>query len=202
MTTITRATITRKPLAGVICCAVLLAATIVPASAQSGMRTVSDPSGRYTISFPMAWEVVSMNATPVAGEIVNQMGKNFFSMLMAIDPGASASAPTLLMVMSLPLQTSISPRTFGLMTQESMSEKLDGYSVINEGTATIAQRAAFYRYFTMRGKRGEELYSVMVYFTVGKTGYMIFGATENQPDTVRKSFTDIGRILETFRPTK
>ncbi len=190
----------RVRLASSLCCALLLAASSVPASAQSTLRNVTDPNGHYTISFPTSWEIVSMNATPLAGEIVTQVGKNLFSMLMAIAPGVSRDAPTVLMVMGLPLDKPISPRTFGMITGESMGEKLEGYTLVKEGTATIAQRPAFYRYFTMV-KQQHELYSVMVYFTVEKTGYMIFGATPNQPETVRKSFGDISQILESFRPT-
>jgi hypothetical protein len=190
----------RRRLASALCGALLLAGSMVPASAQSTMRSVTDPNGHYTISFPTSWEIVSMNATPLAGEIVTQVGKNLFSMLMAIDPGASRDAPTVLMVMGLPLDRAVSPRTFGMITGESMGEKLEGYALIQEGTATIAKRPAFYRYFTMI-KQKHELYSVMVYFTVDRTGYMIFGATPNQPETVRKSFGDISQILESFRPT-
>jgi hypothetical protein len=190
----------RARLARAACCSLLLAAFAIPAGAASGMRPVTDPTGRYTISFPSSWEVVSMNATPVAGQIVSQLGKNFMSMLMAIDPGRSSDTPTLLMVMGVPLETAISPRTFGMITGESMDNKIDKYSLVKEGTATIAKHPAFYRYFTMQEK-GEELYAVMVYFTVDKTGYMIIGLTPNQPETVQKSFADISRILETFRPT-
>ena len=191
----------RMQRAGSICCALLLAASATPAPAAAGMHTVTDPSGRYTINFPTSWEVVSMNATPLAGQIVSQLGSNLFSMLMAIDPGESSTSPTVLMVMGMPLETAISPRTFGMVTSESMGEKLDGYLLVKEGTATIAKRPAFYRYFTMMDKHGENMYSLIVYFTVGKTGYMIFGATRNQPETVRKAFGDISQILETFRPT-
>jgi hypothetical protein len=164
------------------------------------MQSVGDPSGRYTISFPTSWEVVSLNATPLAGQIMSQLGKDFFSMLMAIDPGQSVDAPTVLLVLGMSLDTAVAPRTFGMMTAESMGDRIEGYALVKEGTATIANRPAFYRYFTMQEK-GETLYSVVVYFTVGKTGYMVFGAAPNAPETVRKSFGDISRILETFRPT-
>jgi hypothetical protein len=190
----------RMRLAGVLCCGLLLAASGVPASAQSTLRSVTDPNGHYTISFPTSWEIVSMNTTPLAGEIVTKVGKNLFSMLMAIDPGPSRDTPTVLLVMGVPLDKAVSPRTFGMMTAESMGDRLEGYALVNEGTATIAKRPAFYRYFTMT-KQKHELYSVMVYFTVDKTGYMIFGATPNEPGTVRKSFGDIAQILESFRPT-
>lgn len=182
-------------------CALLVAVTSVPVNAETPMTTVTDPNGRYTIQFPQSWEVVSMNATPVSGEIVNQMGKNLFSMLMAIDPGAPSAAPTMLMVMGMELPTAISPRTFGLMSQESMGEKFKRYAVVQEGTATIAKRPAFYRYFTMVDKDGDEFYGVMAYFTVDKTGYVIFGLTQNNPSTVRRSFGEVSRVLETFHPT-
>lgn len=195
----------RTRLARSLICAVFVAVCSVPVNAASPMQTVADPNGRYTIKFPPSWQVVSMNATPVAGEIVNQLGKNFFSMLMAIDPGASADAPTVLMVMGMELPRAIAPRTFGLMTQESMGDRLGqrfkAVTVVQEGTATIAKRPAFYRYFTMQDKDGQEFYGVMAFFTVDKTGYMIFGFTENNPATVQKSFGDVSRILETFRPT-
>ena len=182
-------------------CALLVAVFAVPVRAELPLRTVADPNGRYTISLPMSWEVVSMDAKPVAGEIVRQMGKNLFSMLMAVDPGAPSAAPTMLMVMGMELPTAISPRTFGLMTQESMGEKFRQFALVQEGTATIAKRPAFYRYFTMQDPDGDEFYGVMAFFTVDKTGYVIFGVTENNPATVRKSFGDVSRILETFRPT-
>lgn len=179
----------------------LVAAFAAPVNAGPPAQTVTDPNGRYTIRFPASWEVVSLNAKPVAGEIARQLGKNFFSMLVAIDPGASAAAPTVLMVMGMELPTAISPRTFGLMTQESMGEEFKAFSVVREGTATIAKRPAFYRYFTMQDRDGEDYYGVMAFFTINKTGYVIFGFTENNPATVRQSFGEVSRILETFRPT-
>ena len=194
----------RRHLVGGLCCAVLLVVSFTRAEAApaaSPLQTVTDPSGHYTISFPTSWEVVSLNATPVGGQMASSLGKVFPSMLMAIDPGKPTNIPALLMVMSMPMETAVSPRTFGLMTDQSLSERVDGYALIKEGTATIANRPAFYRYFTMQDKHGETLYSVLVYFTVGKTGYVIFGATENQPEAVRKSFGDISQILETFHPT-
>ncbi len=191
----------RTRLASSVLCALLVAVFSAPVNAEPQMQTVADPNGRYTLRFPASWEVVSMNAKPVAGEIVRQLGKDFFSMLMAIDPGAPSAAPTMLMVMGMELPTAISPRTFGLMTQESMSDKFKAFTIVQEGTATIAKRPAFYRYFTMQDPDGDEYYGVMAFFTVGKTGYIIFGFTENNPVTVRKSFGDVSRILETFRPT-
>jgi hypothetical protein len=194
---------TRPRLTGSMICALLVAAFAVPANAnpEPAMRTVTDPNGRYTIKFPQSWEIVSMNAKPVAGEIVNQLGKNFFSMLMAVEPAAPSAAPTMLMVMGMELPVAISPRTFGLMTKESMGDKFKQFTIVQEGTATIAKRPAFYRYFTMQDRDGDEYYGVMAFFTVGKTGYVVFGFTQNNPATVRESFGEVSRVLETFHPT-
>ena len=191
---------TRPTVLTSLLCAVLLALCAGPARAEPGMQTVADPNGRYTIRFPQSWEIVSMNAKPLGGEIMRHFNQNFFSMLMAIDPGASAQAPTMLMVMSMELDHAVSPRTFGLMTRESMGKKFEAFNIVQEGTATIAKRPAFYRYFTML-KDGEEFYGVMAYFTVEKTGYIVFGMTQNNPATVRESFGNVSRILETFHPT-
>ena len=191
----------RRSLLAAVLPALLAVLWSAPVNAQGPVSTISDPNGRYTIQLPKSWEVVSMNANPVAGAIADQLGKNFLSMLMAIDPGAPSTAPTVLMVMGMQLPVAVSPRTFGLMTQESMGNKFKRYTLIQEGTATIAKRPAFYRYFTMVDKDGDEFYGVMAYFTVDKTGYVIFGMTQNNPATVRQSFGEVSRVLETFHPT-
>jgi hypothetical protein len=42
---------------------------------------------------------------------------------------------------------------------------------------------------------------LMAYFTVGNTAYLVIGAAPNDPQTSQRSFAQISRILETFRPT-
>jgi len=53
----------------------------------------------------------------------------------------------------------------------------------------------------MQDRDGDEYYGVMAFFTVGKTGYVVFGFTQNNPATVRESFGEVSRVLETFHPT-
>src|SRR5438309_2194909 len=78
---------TRKRLLRAICYGLLLAASAVPAGAQpAGMQRVTDSKGRFAISFPIGWEVMSMNANMLTGEVTRNLPKDFFSMLMAVDP--------------------------------------------------------------------------------------------------------------------
>jgi hypothetical protein len=183
---------------------VLLLASRAAAASASDLHPVTDPGGHYTLSFPPSWNVVSMHATPLAGEIISDLpdASKLFSVMLAVDPqqSGSASAPAMLMVLGLPTDHALSPRTFGMMSSARLKEQSDRYVLVREGTATIARRPAFYRYFTML-QHDESLYMVMVYFTVGKTAYIVIGGAPNDPQTVRRSFAQISRILETFRPT-
>jgi hypothetical protein len=191
----------RKHLLRTICCGFLLAASVVTASAQpAGMHLVTDSKGRFTISFPIGWEVMSLNANALAGEMARNLPKDYFSMLMGVDP-ADPGSPTAVMIMGFTLPSQISHQTFGtMMSKPLLTEKFDGVAVVKEGNATIAGRPAFYRYFTSQTKKGDDLYNVMVFFTVGQDGYIIFGMTRNVPETFRRNFAEISRILETFRP--
>ena len=45
------------------------------------------------------------------------------------------------------------------------------------------------------------IYGVLAFFTVGKTGFAVGGATINDPEHIQKDFTAISQILETFRPS-
>jgi hypothetical protein len=192
---------TRKRLLRAICCGLLLVASAVPAGAQpAGMQRVTDSKGRFAISFPIGWEVMSMNANMLTGEVTRNLPKDFFSMLMAVDP-ANPESPTVVMIMGFTLPRHVSPQTFGTMMSEPLATgKLERVAVVKEGNATIAGRPAFYRYFTAQTKSGDSLYNVMVSFTAGQDGYLILGVTRNVPETFRRSFDEISQILETFRP--
>lgn len=194
------AAMTRKHLLRTVWGSLLLAACVAPANAQpAGMQRVTDPKGRFTISVPTGWEVMSINAAPLAGALVRDQAKDAFSMLMAMDPSQPES-PTGLVIMGLALPQEISPQAFGTMMSQPLHPKaFDQLAVVQEGNATIAGRPAFYRYMTLT-KDGHDLYAVMVFFTVGRDGYLIVGVTRNSPETFRRDFAVISRILETFRP--
>jgi len=178
----------------------LLAVLVVPANAQpTGMQRVTDPKGRFTISVPIGWEVMSINAAPLVGALVRDQAKDAFSMLMAMDR-AKPESPTGLVIMGFALPQEITPQAFGTMMSRPLDPKaLEHVTVVQEGNATIAGRPAFYRYMTMT-KGGEDMYAVMVFFAVGRDGYLIVGVTRNAPETFRRDFAVISRILETFRP--
>src|ERR1700730_15405152 len=100
---------TGSQLSGALCCAVLLATLAAPARGAE-TQLVTDHHGRFTISFPNGWEVMSMSATPLAGEILTRLPKNFMSMLVAVNRGTAS--PTMVVVLAAPLNHAISPRTF------------------------------------------------------------------------------------------
>jgi len=192
---------TRKHLLRTVCGSLLLAACVAPANAQpAGMQRITDPKGRFTISVPIGWEVMSINADPLAGALVRDHAKGAFSMVMAVDP-AEPQSPTALVIMGFALPQEISPQAFGTMMSEPLPPKVFAQmTVVQEGNATIAGRPAFYRYITLQTQSGDDLYGVMVFFAVGQDGYVIFGVTRNAPETFRRDFAEISRILETFRP--
>src|SRR5437016_14110703 len=144
---------TRVRLLSTSCCGFLLAALAVPAGAQpGGMKRVTDSKGRFAISFPIGWEVMAMNANVLAGEVTRNLPKDFFSLLMAVDP-ADPGSPTVVIIMGFTLRRQVSPQAFGAMISEPLLVgKLDGVTVDTEGNATIAGRPASYRYFHRQPK--------------------------------------------------
>jgi hypothetical protein len=101
-----------------------------------------------------------------------------------------------LAVAALDLPRRISPAEFAAGVKEFVPAQ---WSITQEGRATIAGRDAHYIYFAAT-EREFALYMVMAYFNVGRMGFLVIGGTLNEPGAIRKHFSTISRVLETFHP--
>jgi hypothetical protein len=74
-----------------------------------------------------------------------------------------------------------------------------GYTVVQQGSATIAGRPAYYRYFTWEPNNSAPLYQLQAYFTSGRSGFVVTGSTLNDIESIHRDMPLIVRILDTFR---
>lgn len=183
---------------GVCCALVLVAACFVPASAQSGMQPVTDPRGLFTIDIPSDWRVAGsrMSDGVFRGLRTSAVGQNVISTLAAHSLGDDG-APAILAVAAVALPQRVPPAAFGEIVKQQVPS---GWTITQDGRATIAGRDAHYLYFIMH-ETEYALYMVMAYFNVGQTGFLVVGGTLNEPGPIRKHFATISRILETFHPS-
>lgn len=165
----------------------LLAVIPAPAGAQSGsMQSIIDPKGRFTIDFPADWHVLK----PESG-VVAVLG-------VAIAPGGPNPASVNVVVEELPRP--MSPETYAILSERMLRTVFHDYTPIQQGSATIAEQPAFYRYYTWQTNTGRVLYQVQVYFTAGRRGFVVTGSTLNHPDYTRRYVPIIARIIDTFHP--
>jgi hypothetical protein len=195
-------------LLSVICAVILCGAPIALAAAQQGMRAVGDPAGRFTMSFPRNWTVVSIDskakvlaegkvpeyAKPVLRADISRSG------MMAFGPSSGNDIPPTLVVLSIDLPKPASADNFADLDEAfkaAISKRRD-ITVTQQGTAKVAGHQASYVYFT-ETSRGVELYGLQALFPVGRVGFMVVAFTPNDPDRVRSDFALISKILETLR---
>ena len=177
----------------------LVAASLAPAGAQPGWRSASDPKGLFTISLPGDWTAASSRMSDKLFRDLRRSGIgpyviSTFAAHSAMDDGG---APAILGVVAMNLPGRFSPAEFG---EAFRAAPPSDWTVTQHGPAKIAGRDAYYIYFTGAGE-GISLYGVMAYFTVGRTGFLVFGGTLNEPQAIRRHFSTISQILETFRPS-
>ena len=187
------------PLSGV-CAAVLIAACLAPAAAQSGLHPVSDPKGLFSISIPSDWSVANsrMSDAVFHGLRSSAVGQNVVSTLAAHSGMGDTGVPAILAVAAVDLPERVPPAAFAEAVKDKMPS---GWEVTQDGRASIAGRDAHYLYFIMH-QTDYALYMVMAYFNVGRTGFLAVGGTLNEPESIRKHFATISQILETFRPSQ
>ena len=204
----------RRPLGG-LCGVVLVLVSVLPAGADSGMRTVTDSKGRVTISVPADWDVFSLGANVLAGKMRKDVPEDLFSMIVAMAPRPPEHLPALTVVtIKLPGEISgraLTSAALGATPTKKMSDL--GYNVVQEGSTTIAGHQAYFMYATKTLAStdmlvtaghlppGQSVYLVFALFGEGGLGIFATGYTVNEPTRVRTDFATISRILETVRFT-
>lgn len=182
-----------------LCAAITIAGRAAPAGAQAGSNPVSDAKGLFSISIPSDWRVANSEMSDLVfkGLRGSGVGQNVVSTLAAHSVGDNTGVPAILAVAAVDLPQQISPTAFAETLKEEMPS---GWTVTQDGRATIAGRDAHYLYFIIH-HTNYALYMVMAYFNVGRTGFLVVGGTLNEQDSIRKHFATISQILETFRPS-
>ncbi len=164
----------------------LFAALLTSGSARSaGMQYVADVQGRFKIGFPAGWRIVTPSGdTPAVQGIDARSGRPYLNVNVVIER----------------LPQPLSPVEYARKSRPIMAAAFHEFAVLQEGAARIAQREAFYRYYTWRSNTGHPLYQVQAYFTVGRQGFVLTGTTANDPRRIRKDVPVISKIFETFAP--
>lgn len=178
-----------RPTRTTICAiaALLCATSIGPAWATAPLvQSITDPNGRFTMSFPADWQV----ATKAEG-MITALGVG------PIEPGRRASVNVV--VESLP--SAMSPAVYAGHAERLVQVTFHHYTVIQQGEAVVAGRPAYYRYFTWEPNVGPAVYQIQVYFTLGQTGFVVTGGTLNDPDRIRDDVPVLVQIINTFRVT-
>ncbi len=173
---------------GLFLAAVLLAAPLGTAAAQpAGMRTVLDPGGRFSIGFPVEWEVqTSASGAPsVVGAAPKQPGEFRINVNVVVDT----------------LPKPMSPQELAQAVEPQLRTIFHEFSIVQESPAQIGGRQAYYRHYTWRTNTDVSVYQIQAYFTAGQTGYVVTASTLNDPDHIRTDVPALTRIVETFRAT-
>ena len=191
-----------SPLA--LCAFVLSAAFLTPAGAQSEMKRVTDANNRFSIAFPARWTVESIqqNTRILATEVpISSLpqGSSSRSAMVGTGPGGDFNVPPRLVVVPLDLPRPVTPEDISTYVQQNSTPN-PNFQMTQNGFATIAGQHAFYMYGVGRDPgQSTSQYAVLVYIAQGREGFLMVGSTLNDPDRIKRDFTAISQILETFR---
>jgi len=167
--------------------ALLCATSMGPAWATAPLvQSIIDPNGRFTMSFPADWKVVTRSEGMVAALGVGP-----------IEPERRAAISVVVEMLPSPM----SPAVYAANAQRLALVTFHHYTVIQEGEATVAGRPAYYRYFTWEPNVGPTVYQIQIYFTLGQTGFVVTGSTVNDPERIRDDVPVLVQIINTFRVT-
>lgn len=159
------------------------AAVALPATLQ----LARDPRGRFKIDFPQDWQVVKREGGP--------------STVVGFSPAPPGQFRANVNVVVEDLAGPVSPAAYGQQARPKMAAAFQDFTVLKEGSATIAHRQAYYRYYTWT-RAGTPLYQVQTYFTLGRRAYVLTGTTVNHASRIRRDIPVISQIFETFHPTQ
>jgi hypothetical protein len=176
-----------RGVAASVCAAALTLAAALPGPvhAQAALpQAVSDPHGRFAMSFPTDWEV----ATKTEGMVA----------LVGAGPPAGGHRPTVNVVVE-PLPNPMPPDAYAAAAERLAQAAFHNYTVIQEASAAIGGRPAYYRYFTWETNTGATLYQLQVFVTEGKTGFVVTGTTLDTRDRILNDMPLVTQIIETFR---
>ncbi|HEX9245621.1 MAG TPA: hypothetical protein VGA35_05620 [bacterium] len=185
---------------GTLCVVLLGAGSIGRAAADAPLRAVEDAKGLFTISVPPDWMVGSSPFSEgfLGGLRKGRLSDSVLSAMAVNGPDNTGGTPFLALA-ALDLPAPISPEAFGRRAAPKLPT---GFTLTQEGQAKIAGREAYFMYFAADfGSGSPSFYGVLAFFTVGKTGFAVGGATINDPEHIQKDFTAISKILESFRPS-
>ena len=161
-----------------------------PAAAQSPdvpMQTASDPGGRFTIDFPVGWEVqTSADGKPA---------------MIGAGPGSFTEGRPNVNVVVETLSSPLSSEGLAQEAEPALRMIFHEFTIVQEGPTQMAGLPAYYRYYTWRTNSGVSLYQVQVYLAVARRGFVITGTTRNDPNHIRNEMPIVTRIINSFRPS-
>jgi hypothetical protein len=174
-----------RRLAALVCTAPLLAAWAGAAAADVTLsQPVRDAAGRFTMTFPPDWDVTSRTQGIVA--------------LFGAGPVRDGHRPSVNVVTEV-LPGPMSPDAYAEAAGRLAKATFHNYTVIQESSAAIQGRPAFYRYLTWETNTGIALYQLQVFVTAGQTGYVITGTTLNDHDRITQDMPLVTQIIQTFQ---
>jgi hypothetical protein len=150
-------------------------------------QSVTDPKGRFTMTFPSDWEIVTHAEAKIA--------------LTGNGPFYAGSRPTINVVVEESLPEAMPPQDLAAAAEQGLKLMLHNYTVIRESNERVQGRLAYYRYFTWETNTGITMSVVQMFFTEGRTGFVITGGTINEPERVLHDMPVVNRIIETFQVT-
>ena len=165
--------------------ALVSTAAIAPTAARpAGLQLAADPGGRFKISVPSDWQVVQTKSGP--------------SSVVGFAPAPRGQFRANVNVVVENLATPVSPVIYAHMATPRMATAFPEFAVLKEGSAKVAGRPAYYRYYTWRPDRNGLVYQVQTYFTLGRRAFVLTGTTLNDDARIRRDLPVIARIFETF----
>jgi len=169
-----------------VCGVALWMAAAASAAVPAQDQVVTDPHGRYTITIPPDWRPPFPRGPQDPG------------LLIVVEGPQRAGFAPMVTVQTNSLINAASPTKFAQDLSGYRRGYFPGYTLMQEGDATVAGRPAHFVYFTWTPQNRPALYGVQVYFTEGLVGWIVTGSTLKDAQHVHDDFPVITQIIGTF----